>query len=107
MRSDPLRRRRGGARGRAGTERHLSRFVRSPLPAPSPNPHPVFRVSVTPAQLRADVARRLRPAVPGMPQAEFDALVERIVAVELKYDARRLTSSVTSASPAVARPPGV
>ncbi len=56
---------------------------------------------VTAEQLRADVARRLRPAAPGMPAAEFDALVERIVAVELKYDARRLTPGGT---PAVAPP---
>ena len=44
----------------------------------------------TAEQLRADVSRRLRPAVPGMPAEEFDALVRRIVAVELKYDPYRV-----------------
>ena len=49
------------------------------------------RVFATAEQVRADVARRVRPAVPTMPHVEFDALVDRIVAVELKYDARRRT----------------
>jgi hypothetical protein len=42
-----------------------------------------------------------------MPQAEFDALVARIVAVELQYDARRLTPGHTPAVPRPARELGV
>jgi hypothetical protein len=36
---------------------------------------------------RADGATRLRPACPGMPPQEFDALVARIVDVQLEYEA--------------------
>ena len=71
----------------------------------------MVRVTVTPERLRADVARRLRPAVRGMSQVGFDALVARIVAVELKFGARRLTpghpSGPTPAVPPPARQPGV
>jgi hypothetical protein len=35
--------------------------------------------------LTADIARRLRPVVSGMPPAEFDALVRRMAELELKF----------------------
>ena len=37
------------------------------------------------AQLQEEVARRLRPACPGIPDDEFRALVSRIVDVELSH----------------------
>jgi hypothetical protein len=66
----------------------------------------MVRVTVTPERLRADIARRLRPAVRGMSQVGFDALVARIVAVELKSDARGLTPAHSPAVPPPAPQPG-
>jgi hypothetical protein len=37
--------------------------------------------------LVADITRRVRPAVPEMPQDEFDQLVERMADMELRYRA--------------------
>ena len=36
-------------------------------------------------ELVADIAGRLRPVLPEMPQAEFDALVHRIAGVKAKW----------------------
>ena len=60
--------------------------------------------------LVADIAERVRPAVPDMPPAEFEQLVRRMAQLELKY---RLREQVTSwqqvtpsyGVPAVAPPP--
>lgn len=41
-------------------------------------------------RMKADIARRLRPVCARMPEPEFDALVERIAAINIKYDARRI-----------------
>lgn len=50
--------------------------------------------------LIADIAHRLRPVMAQVPQEEFDALVARMVDIELKYqrraaqlDSRQLTLS--------------
>ena len=40
-------------------------------------------------QTKADVAARLRRVCPGMPEAEFDRLVEVVARVNLKYLMRR------------------
>ena len=37
--------------------------------------------------LIADIARRVRPAVPEMPQDDFDQLIERMADVELRHRA--------------------
>ncbi len=41
--------------------------------------HPTFE------ELVADIAGRLRPVLPEMPQAEFDALVHRIAGVKAQW----------------------
>ena len=41
------------------------------------------------ALMKADVAKRLRRVCQNMPDAEFDALVDEVVAVNLKYRGRR------------------
>jgi len=57
-----------------------------PEPAvPRPQPVPRRRTELSPEQLAADIAARVRPVVPDMPAAAFDALVRRMADVELKY----------------------
>ena len=51
------------------------------------------------AQLQEEVARTLRPVCPGIPDAEFRALVARIVDVEL---AHRTAGASTGAAAGVA-----
>ena len=46
--------------------------------------------SVWLAELKLDIAKRLRPVCQNMPDAEFDALVDEIAAVNLKYRGRRV-----------------
>lgn len=47
------------------------------------------RAALSREQLVADIAARVRPAVPDLPAGEFDALVRRMADLELKYRDRR------------------
>lgn len=64
----------------------------------------MLRPICTPDDLRVDVARRLRPACASMTTPEFDALVERIVEVEVRFRAREHAAPDDVALPAVVLP---
>lgn len=44
------------------------------------------------AVLKEDIARRIRPVMPDLPEAEFDSLVERMALLQMKYEQIRLQS---------------
>ncbi len=54
--------------------------------------------------LRADIARRVRPTVPDMPQADFDLLVSRMADLELKFRDRPARTDWRQVTPAISTP---
>ena len=54
--------------------------------------------------LLADVARRVRPTVPDMSQADFDQLVSRMVDLELKFRDRAVSTAWRQVTPAISLP---
>ena len=40
-------------------------------------------------ELKEDIAQRIRPVMRDLPEAEFDALVERMAELQYKYEQRR------------------
>ena len=54
--------------------------------------------------LLADIARRVRPTVPDMSQADFDQLVSRMVDVELKFRDRAARTDWRQVTPAISFP---
>ena len=51
--------------------------------------------------LVADIARRVRPTVPDMPQADFDRLVARMADLELKFRDRAVSTAWRQVTPPV------
>jgi hypothetical protein len=54
--------------------------------------------------LLADIARRVRPTVPDMSQADFDQLVCRMADVELKFRDRAASTDWRQVTPAISLP---
>ena len=71
----------------------MSDIVASRLPRSTDTPYPAVSASgprgrrdgFSREELVADIAALVRPAVPDLPAAEFEALVRRMADVELKY----------------------
>lgn len=55
-------------------------------------------------ELVADISGRLRPVLPEMPQAEFDALVHRIAGVKAQWSHTPVTPPGTTAAIPARRP---
>jgi hypothetical protein len=53
-------------------------------PTREPSPEASRRAGML-AELKGEIAARLRPVCPHMPASEFDELVDRAAAIELKY----------------------
>lgn len=68
----------------------------------TPLPRAASRDDLSPAELAGEIAARLRPVVPHMDTGEFDALVRRIAAVEVKY---RVPATPPRSIPAVTGAP--
>jgi hypothetical protein len=54
--------------------------------------------------LLADIARRVRPTVPDMSQADFDQLVSRMADIELKFRDRAASTDWRQVTPAISLP---
>lgn len=67
---------------------------------------PYRRPHFTREELLVDVADRLRSVCRSMPPAEFEALVARIVEVELKYRGARESDLAAFREPPPPRPDG-
>ena len=48
-------------------------------------------VSRLAVELRAAIADRIRPLYADLPSQEFDALVDRMAAIQMKYECREIT----------------
>ena len=60
----------------------------------------INRSDLTAAELRANIAERLRGACRHMSQAEFEGLVARIAVLEMKYDTERQVRARRGTHPA-------
>ena len=58
---------------------------------------PTHRNDLTPSELHAALAARVRPVCATLPEPEFDALIARMVEVELRWRDPRYTADVTIA----------
>ena len=54
--------------------------------------------------LLADIARRVRPTVPDMPQADFDQMVARMADLELRFRDRPVRTDWRQVTPAISLP---